>query len=735
MKSIILTSLVSICMAMPAIASGQDEEDFLHPDDKTPLKRSKAETMQVPKAEPRLQVSVFHDGKFRTVDPFAWLRDKDWKEPKDGVKDPEINAYISAENAYTNAFLEPLKPVIEAYVQRRKAMMAEVDDSCPTLKDDGFYYFSRVIKTTLYPIYLRYGRNQKPGDAVVFFDGNKEAQNHKFFSVGCLTPSPNGQLLAYSTDTEGHEKYTLRVRTLDTGNDLTDELTDIGRTVIWTPDNRGFYYVRKDEHNRPKFVQYHVLGQPQSEDVLLYTESDEEAFLSIDADGDEKYLLIQHSTYDDDGYYGLELRAGSDHKVTELVERKPKRRFGMEHKKGFFYFITNDTGTNFRLVKVPAAQILDETTWQEILPVDKDRFLTGFQVMEQGITIESRLNGVTEIGILDETNHRVQYIPMPQKAYVAELMDMPYKSECLRYSYSSMSTPPSVIEVKFKTLETFVRKVREIPCGHNPHDYVTDRLFIPARDGAEVPVCLIYKKDAYVQDGTKPMILYGYGSYGINIDPDFADGVFPFLDKGFVYAVANIRGGSEMGYSWYLDGKMDKKQNTFNDYIDVARGLIARGYTSQGNITAHGGSAGGLLLGVAANQAPELFRSMLSVVPFVDLLNTMLDESLPLTPGEYQEWGNPAASPEVFARLQSYSPYDNMGDTMPDMYITGGVSDPRVTYWEPLKYVAKLRYLSPETTVYLRMETAGHGGGTSLDDGLIERGQMYAYVLKMHGLL
>jgi oligopeptidase B len=446
---------------------------------------------------------------------------------------------------------------------------------------------------------------------------------------------------------------------------------------------------------------------------------------------------VGSSTKDEDGIQGLSLLSPGNHKLEVFAERKPNRKVSLQHKDGFFYIRANDTGDNFRLAKVPVPRILDESSWEEVLPTDANRFITSFQVLARGIAVGARNLGLSEIGLLDEASKTLKLIPMAEKAYDAKLRSMPYEAEFLRFSYSSLSKPPSVLEATFDTLQTTVRKTREIPSGHNPEDYTTDRLFITARDGVDVPVSLVYRKDKFTQDATKPLFLYGYGSYGISIAPEFLEWMLPFLDKGFVYAIAHVRGGSDMGYSWYLDGKMEKKLNTFHDFIDVANGLIDQKYTSAGNITAMGGSAGGLLMGTVVNKAPELFKSIVTMVPFVDLVNTMLDETLPLTPGEYKEWGNPATDPEVFERLLSYSPYDNLAADIqyPAMYITGGLYDFRVTYWEMLKYTAKLRHLSPQTPAWLRMKTAGHGGGTTLEDRLRERGEVYAFTLKMHGLI
>ncbi len=696
----------------------------------------KKQKVQVPQAEARPTSRSFHNGAFTLTDDFSWLRDPTWKQAKDGIQDSQIMDYIKQEEAYTDEFLAPLKPTIDEYVKLRLAMIAEAENSYPAL-DHEYYYFSRTSNKTQYPVYFRFKKAQTPEDAVAYFDGNKEAEGHKFFSLSSLDVSPNGQLLAYATDTAGNEKYTVRIRNLITGAELSDTLSEINGSVTWTADNNGFYYVRRNENDRPQFIYYHVLGTDQETDQLLYTEQDETAYMGIGSSSDEQYLFIVSSTSDETGLQAIKLGPVVDHSIYNLVDRKPNRKVDIEHKDGYFYMLTNDRGDNFRLVKTAVGQVQNDHAWQEILPVDKNRYLTDIKVAAKGIAVASRNGGLTEIGVLDEQNRTLHLIPMPEKAYDATLKGMDYEADYLRFSYSSLSKPPSTIEASFDTLQTFVRKVRELPCGHNPDNYVTDRLFIDARDGVKVPVSLVYKKDRYVQDGTKPLFLYGYGSYGINIDPEFLDWILPLLDKGFVYAIANVRGGSEMGYGWYLDGKMEKKDNTFNDFIDVAQGLIQQKYTSKGNITAFGGSAGGLLMGAVANKAPELFKSMVSMVPFVDLINTMLDGSLPLTPGEYQEWGNPESDPEVYARLLSYSPYDNLsaGINYPAMYVTGGIYDFRVTYWEMLKYVAKLRHVSPETPVWLRMKTAGHGGGTALEDKLRERGEVYAFALKMHGLL
>lgn len=689
------------------------------------------EFMSPPRAAKIESTKTFHGTTLS--DPYAWLRDSAWKGAKDGVQNTEIMAYITAENAYTQHFINTQQRVVDQYIETRKSMIQIEDQSVP-IDWDGFFYYSRQAQTENYPVYCR-RKGQMDTPEIVYFDQNREAKEHKFFKLGALAVSPDHNLLAYTADTSGNEFFTIRVRDLTTNDFLPVEINNTSPTIIWHPDGRGFYYLRLDESWRSKFLCFHHLGSDPQDDLILYTEDNNMVHMGIERSNDRSFLFLNSSTKDDDAIYALDLRTESDGKLRQIIDRQEKRHAEIEHQNGFFYIITNDLGQNFRLVKTPTHG--DTTDWTEILPHNPDRYLTGIQPYAQGIVVSSRENGLNCLSILKEEGQSLTKIPMMDPTYAASLTGMPYTSPTFRYHYSSLSKPAQVVQVAFNDLQQTVLKTQELPCGFNSDYYQTERLEITARDGVKVPVSLVYRKDLFKNDGSNPLFLYGYGSYGHAIETSFNESSIIYADAGFVYAIAHVRGGSDLGYNWYLEGKMNKKWHTFHDFIDAAQELCEKKYTHVGKISAMGGSAGGMLMGVIANEAPDLFTSIVAHVPFVDVINTMTDESLPLTPGEFVEWGNPITNPEAFAYMASYCPYTNTRpQAYPAMWITAGLYDSRVTYWEGLKWVAKLRENHTGTTpIFMDMNTdAGHGGGSSRSDRLKEAGKVYAFVMKMHGI-
>lgn len=700
-----------------------------HPQSMETLEPHKS--MSPPQATKIESTKTFHGTTL--VDPYAWLRDSAWKGAKDGVQNREIMAYIRAENAYAQQFINTQQSVMDQYITTRKSMIQLQDQSVP-IDCDGFLYYSRQAQTENYPVYCR-RKGQMDNPEIVYFDQNKEAKDHKFFKLGSLAISPDHNLLAYTADTSGDEFCTIRVRNLTTNEFLPVEINNTSPKVIWNSDSSGFYYLRLNESWRSKFLCFHHLGSDPQDDIILYTEDNDMVHMGIERSNDRSFLFLNSSTKDDDAIYALDLRPESDGKLRQIIDRQEKRHADIEYHKGFFYITTNDLGPNFRLIKTPANGAYND--WTEILPHNPGRYLTGMTPYAQGIVVSSRENGLNCLSILQEETQNLTTIPMMDPTYAASLANMPYTSSTFRYNYSSLSKPAQVVEVSFTDLEQTVLKTQEIPSGFNSDLYQTERVEITARDGVKVPVSLVYRKDLFKKDGSNPLFLYGYGSYGHAIPASFNESSIIYADAGFVYAIAHVRGGSDLGYNWYLDGKMNKKWHTFHDFIDAATELCEKKYTRIGKISAMGGSAGGMLMGVIANEAPELFTSIIAHVPFVDVINTMTDESLPLTPGEFIEWGNPITDPEAFAYMASYCPYTNVRQqAYPAMWITAGLYDPRVTYWEGLKWIAKLRENHTGTaSIFMDMNTnAGHGGGSSRDDRLKEAGKVYAFVLKTHGI-
>ena len=671
-------------------------------------------------------------------DPYSWLRDAAWSPSLTFKPAQEIMNYINEENNLTNSFMEDSKELMGAYIDERKKLIPHEDMSVP-IKKDGFCYYTRQSKDQNYPIYCRKEHNDQENDQNnergkehIYFDQNEHSQGHSFYKIGQVLSAPNHTIFAYSLDLAGNEYYTLKIKNF-TGEELTDTVTNISPHFVWAPDSSGFFYceLSKDQW-RKKYVKFHKLGTSVSEDILLYEEKDLAAHMEIDRSNDYAYLFIQSATKDDDEIYAYCFEKG-DYTIHKIVQRKPKRHVDIEHKNGFFYFNTNEVGENFGLLKVATTEAGEEK-WQTVLPYDSSRYITGFFVYEKGILVSGRENGLQYLSLLDEDKQTLTDIPMTDPTYSASFHLLPYTSNVIRFAYSSLSKPPQIIELDFKLKNPLIKKDQAAQCGFNTTAYKTERVFILSRDGqTQIPVSLVYRKDLFKGNGQNPLYLYGYGAYGYSLSPSFTEGALPYVDRGFVYAIAHVRGGAEMGYAWYLDGKMEKKWNTFHDFIDCAQGLIDRRYTTAGKIVAGGGSAGGLLMGVIANEAPSLFGAIIADVPFVDVMNTMLDETLPLTVGEFIEWGNPSDNEDVFKTILSYSPYDNVkSQAYPALFITGGLTDPRVTYWEPLKWIAKLRaHHTGDSLILLDMNTdAGHGGATGRTERLKEAAKSFAFIMK-----
>lgn len=684
--------------------------------------------IEQPRAPQRPKEISYHQGKFTLQDPYAWLRDPSWKQATDGVKDPEIIQYLESEKKYSEAFLSQVQADIDQYTKTRMDMIPDVDQSCP-VKRRKYTYWSVQEKNWQYPIYLR--KLNKGKDEVVYFDENLEADGG-FYSLGCIVVSNCETLMGYAFDRTGDEFYEIRVRNLETGEELSDSIPMVDPYLVWNSQATGFYYLRLTQNSRPRFVCYHELGTDVSKDLILYEETDDLFYLNLQKTSDCQYLIIRSVSKNESALSYIDLTK-SPRKPFQLIARKKHRHVKCDHRYGTFYCLLNDMGENFRLVKGDLGQIISEN-WEEIIPHSEKRYLTSVSTYANGTIITAREKGLSSINFLCEEIKQLNPIPMTDETYEVSLSSMPFESTAVRYHYSSLSRPGQVMECDFQTKKIKVRKKQPMPLSFKSSQYKTEGFFITARDGEKVPVSLVFRRDKFKKNGSNPLFLYGYGSYGYSAPRSFRSWLLPYLDAGFVFAIAHIRGGSEMGYSWYMNGKMDKKWNTFHDFIDTAEALIEKNYTKAGNITAMGGSAGGLLLGVCANEAPHLFKSMIFHVPFVDLMNTMLDDSLPLTKGEFIEWGNPAENAKVFKKLLSYSPYDNIQKkNYPAMFITGGLYDYRVTYWEPLKYIAKLRdNTTSGNPLFLRMTDAGHAGGSARDVKIKEDAESYAFVMAMH---
>jgi oligopeptidase B len=686
-----------------------------------------------PRAEKRPTTRTVHGVVLQ--DDYGWLRDPAWKDPQDGVKDPAILTYLEAENQYHDTFMATLSPERERLFQQRKGYIPLVEESVP-VKYGDYYYYTRQTQDQNYAVRLR--KKGLEGSEEIYFDPNKESDGHAFYKATGLNVTKDGRFLIYLEDTTGNEFYTLRVRNLETGEQLPDQIDRVASTV-WAPDYKGFYYSQFTPEWRVKTVRFHHLGDFPDRDHLIKEEGVDERNLELHHSFDDRYVFIQSVSKEDESVSYIDLQDPSS-QVVDLYEAVEKRHLEIEHHQGYFYILTNDRGENKRLVRVPVGQSVEtrDTEWEEILPHDPTAYITAFVPYQNHFVLSFRSQGLEKIAVMDPNSGERRWIHFPEAAYEASILETFYEDETFRFAYSSLVRPTSSIEVDFKDLTQKVLKIQEIGSGFDPDLYHVDRIWAEARDGTQIPLSVAYRKDKFTKGGANPLLLYGYGAYGYAIPPAFSSRALHWMDNGFAFVLVHTRGGDDLGYDWYLDGKYLKKKNTFHDFIDGAEALIKSGYTAPGQIAAMGGSAGGMLMGYVANQRPDLFKVVFAIVPFVDVINTMLDESLPLTPGEFKEWGNPIKDKPYFDYILSYSPYDSLKrQAYPAFYMTGGLTDPRVTYWEPAKFMAKLRELNTGASLaLLHMNmTAGHGGGSRRDEGLREESDYLAVARSIFGII
>ena len=663
------------------------------------------------------------------TDDYHWLRDQEYPE----VNDKPVLDYLKAENDYYSKFLAPHKTLVDTLFEEFKGRVDEADTAVPWQKN-GYEYRWYFQAGKEYRIWVR--RKLGTDDEHVFIDENQLAEGHEYFSLGDWDISPDNRHLAYSVDTDGSERSIIKIKNLNTNSYLKDELTDAAGSVLFSQDNKGLIYAKLAADKwRTISVNLHVIGEKQSQSNVLLSETDESFFLDFYLTSSADYLVIQtgNSTTNE-----VSVIAMTDLNQTprQLNKREQNFLLQVDHGNENFYLLANDTHTNFRLAKVKDSHPI-YSNWQDVIAGSDVRYVKGIQAFENYLVVEQSVQGIESISILP--NQQPSYeISLPEIVASVSLGNNPeFNQKHLRIRYQSMITPDSVYDFDLATGVLNVRKVRAIPSGYDKSQYQTERIMADARDGTKVPVTIVYKT-GFKKDGTQPLYLYAYGAYGSGLEPGFSANRLSLLDRGFAYAYAHVRGGDEMGYQWYLDGKLDKRTNTFNDFIDVAKHLINEGFVTQGNISIQGGSAGGELMGAVVNQAPALWRSVNLAVPFVDVLNTMLDASLPLTPPEWSEWGNPLTSKETFEFIQSYSPYDNIqAQEYPPMLVTGGLNDPRVTYWEPAKWTAKMRATKTDTNLLvMRINMgAGHFSNTGRYGRLKDTAEEYAFALIAHGIV
>ena len=668
------------------------------------------------------------------VDDYAWLRADNWQEVMrdPSVLDPEIRSYLEAENAYTQATLAHTQALQETLFTEIKGRIKEDDSTVPAADGPWEYYTSFVVGGQ-YPRVCR--RPRGGGDEQVLLDGNLEAEGKAYWQVCDVMHSPDHRFIAYAVDDKGSELFTVKVRDLATGQDLPDEIPDTRGSVLWGNDSATLFYVRLDDNQRPLFVHRHVLGTDAASDPLIYEEKDHGFYVGVGQTQSGRFITIEAHDHQTTEIYLID--ADAPLTPPRLVEaRRHGHEYSIEHHGERLIITTNSGGAeDFRICEAPVANP-GMANWTEMIPHKPGRLILEVVAFRAHMARLEREDGLPRIVIRKLADGSEHSIAFDEEAYSLGMASgYEFDTTALRFTYSSMTTPAQVFDYDMETRARSLRKTQEVPSGHNPEDYVTRRVFAPAADGETVPVSLLYRKGTAL-DGSAPLLLYGYGSYGMSIPASFSTTRLSLVDRGFVYAIAHIRGGKDKGYRWYTGGKKETKLNTFTDFIAAGEYLAKEGFTRRGRIIANGGSAGGMLMGVVANMAPDLFLGIIADVPFVDVLNTMLDETLPLTPPEWPEWGDPIRSKAEFDIIRSYSPYDNVeAKAYPHILALAGLTDPRVTYWEPAKWIAKLREKATSDNLILLKTNmdAGHGGASGRFEALREVALDYAFALSIAG--
>ncbi|MCI4646025.1 MAG: S9 family peptidase [Hyphomonadaceae bacterium] len=687
----------------------------------------------------RVPETIEQVGRTRT-DPYHWMKDENWQEV---MADPsvlrgDIREYLEAENAYTKTYLEePTTALREELFAEMRGRIKEDDSSLPNV-DGPYAYLTRYREGGEYPIYARKAAedvyNTDAPDKILL-DGDAMGQGEAYFSFGDVEHSPNHRYIAYAVDTQGSEYYDVRILDTTTGENLPDLIPRTYGSIEWSADSKTLYWVERDENGRPSAVFAHELGTEGSTEI--YREADPGYFPGIGSSQSGEYMFISTGDHTTSEWYFFPSYAGTRAQPVVIAPREDGVEYSVEHWNDAFVISTNAGGAvDFKLMTAPIAAP-GKSNWSELVPHEPGTLILGMDALKDHLIRLERKNGLPRIVVRERESGEEHEIAFDEAAYdLGMSTGYEFETTQIRFDYASPSTPDQVYDYDLVTRERTLRKTREVPSGHETSDYVVERLMAPAWDGETVPVTLLRHKDTPV-DGTAPLLLYGYGSYGITYPADFRTSRLSLVDRGFIYAIVHPRGSMAKGYQWYLDGKLALKENTFKDYISAGRYLVENGYGSEGRVVGLGGSAGGLLMGAAANMDPELFAGIIAAVPFVDVINTMSDESLPLTPPEWPEWGNPITSAEDYDTIMAYSPYDNVADLpYPQMLITGGLSDPRVTYWEPSKWAAALRHEAPNAGPYflrINME-AGHGGASGRFEGLKETAIEYAFALRAVGL-
>ena len=675
--------------------------------------------MDIPKAK-KINKKLTAHGEVR-IDPYYWLNERE---------NPEVIQYLEQENSYCDFVMKDTELLQRELFEEMKSRYKEDDESLPYFFNE-YWYITRYEKGSEYPIFTRKYQSQE-NEEELLLDVNILADGHDFYDVGGISISLNNEIMAYSEDITGRRIYTIHIQNLKTKEKLEEKLENTTGRIVWANDNEHFFYIQKNEHLRAYKIYRHRLGTSQEEDILVFHEEDEAFDVSVFKTKSLEYIFIaSSSTVSDEHRFIPAADVFAEWRIVQ--PREEGLEYAVEHYENDFYILTNEGGDyNFKLVKTSVDTPYKEN-WVEVIPHRKEVLLEGFEIFKNYLVLEEREKGLLQLNIFDYKNKTSWYLPFNDPTYTAYIgLNLEFDTEILRYGYTSLTIPSSTYEYNMREKTARLLKQQEVLGGKFlSKNYISERVWGVSRNGeTKIPISLVYHKDTPKSEKT-PLLLYGYGSYGHTVDASFSSVRLSLLDRGFIYAIAHIRGGEYLGRDWYENGKMLKKKNTFYDFIDAAKFLIKENYTSSNHLYAMGGSAGGLLIGVVINEEPEVFNGIVAQVPFVDVVTTMLDESIPLTTGEYDEWGNPNDK-EYYEYMKSYSPYDNVTEnSYPNMLVTTGLHDSQVQYWEPAKWVAKLRDLKKDNNVLIFKTdmTSGHGGASGRFESLKEEALEYAFLL------
>ena len=681
------------------------------------------EGVKPPAVEKEPKEFIAHGDK--RIDNYYWLNQRD---------NPKVLNYLKAENEYLDTLMSSTKELREKLFSEMKGRIKEKDESLP-YKDNGYWYYSRYEEGKQYAVFCRKKQTLEAPEEIMI-DQNKMAEGFKYYSIGGRAVSDNNELLAFTVDSVSRRLYGLQIKNLVTGTIYPETIANVeGDDLAWGADNKTIFYIRKDVTTLLGYqVWRHELGTDPSKDVMVYEEKDNRFYMGLYRTKSKKYIAIVSSMNQVSTEYRLLEAAHPAGSFKVFEPRRENFQYSIEHFNNRFYVLTDWDAPNFRLMQTPESKT-GKANWKEVIPHRKNVFISGLLVFKNHLVLAEMKDALNQLRVINLTSHKDYYISFPEAVYASSPNVNPdYNTNVFRFYYTSMTTPGSIYDFNMDTEQRELKKQTEVLGGFKSADYTSERLWATVRDGVKVPISLVYKKGIQ-QNGSNPLLLYAYGSYGSSTSPSFNSSIISLLDRGFIYAIAHVRGGQEMGRQWYDQGHMLNKKNTFYDFIDCGEFLIKGNYTSKEHLYANGGSAGGLLMGAIVNFRPDLWHGVVANVPFVDVLTTMADPSIPLTTGEYKEWGNPAESAEYFY-MKSYSPYDNVEKkAYPNMLVTTGLHDSQVQYFEPAKWVAKLRELKTDNNKLLfkiNMD-AGHGGASGRFDFLKERAWQYAFYLALEG--